>query len=166
MRLLKKFEARGPWIPAFAGKAMGILRIRTASQSEQPSGNALHRQLQPLQLALNRSVDHARAEFEDEAADQPRVDANIDRDPAADAAAELLVQSRELRFAQRLRREHFGGDFAAPRGKFGEEGLDHRRDSKKTPIARDHREKIPNQRRKAGPVGERPDPLRLLVTRE
>src|ERR1700730_10034016 len=137
MRLLKKFEARGPWIPAFAGKATGILRIRTASQSAQPSGNALHRQPQPLQLALNRSVDHARAEFDYETADQPPVDANIDRYPAADAAAQLLAQHRELRFAQRLRCEHFGGDFAATRGKFGEEGLDHCGDGKEAPIARD-----------------------------
>src|SRR5258708_19688107 len=85
------------------------------------SGNALHRQLKPLQLALNRSVDHARAEFEDEAADQPRVDVNIDRDPAADAAAQLLVQRRELRFAQRLRPEHFAGDFPPPPPQFGHE---------------------------------------------
>src|ERR1700738_1665984 len=151
-------------VPKLAICCLRIAEISAARISiKTPSGNALHRQLQPLQLALNRSVDHARAEFEDEAADQPRVDVNIDRAPTADAAAQLLVQRRELRFAQRVRREHFGGDLAEARGKFGEEVLDHRRDSKKTPIARDHREKIPNQRRKAGPLGERPDPLRLLV---
>src|SRR6478735_8857427 len=55
------------------------------------SGNALHREQQPLQLALNRSVDHARAEFDDKTADQTRVDANVDRNPTADAAAQLLV---------------------------------------------------------------------------
>src|SRR5438045_3299826 len=86
-----------------------------------PSGNALHRQLQPLQLALNRSVHHARADLDDEAADQPRVDANIDRDPAADAAAQLLVQCRKLRFTHSLRRKHFGGDLDPPAAKLGEE---------------------------------------------
>src|SRR5580704_4471779 len=122
-------------VPKLAICCLRIAEISAARISiKTPSGNALHRQLQPLQLALNRSVDHARAEFDDEAADQPRVDANIDRHPAADAAAQLLVQRRELRFAQRLCREHFSGDFAAPRGKFGEKSLDHRRDGKEAPV--------------------------------
>ena len=29
MRWLEKFEAMGPWVPAFAGKTMGNLRIRS-----------------------------------------------------------------------------------------------------------------------------------------
>src|ERR1700757_4143333 len=90
-------------VPKLAICCLRIAEISAARISmKTPSGNTLHRQLQPLQLALNRSVDHARAEFDHETADQPGVDVHIDRHPAADAAAQLLVQRSELRFAQRL----------------------------------------------------------------
>src|SRR6516162_3521535 len=108
-------------LPKLAICCLRIAEISAARISiKDPSGNALHRQLQPLQLALNRSVDHARAEFDDKAADQPPVDADIDRHPATDAAAQLLVQRRELNFAQRLRREHFGCDFTPTGREFRE----------------------------------------------
>src|SRR5271166_1805677 len=101
-------------LPKLAICCLRIAEISAARISmKTPSGSALHRQLQPLQLALNRSVDHARAEFDDKTADQGRVDANIDRNPAADAAAQLLVQRRELGFAQGLRRGDLGCHLAA-----------------------------------------------------
>src|SRR5438132_5550296 len=107
-------------LPKLAICCLRIAEISAARISmKTPSGNALHRQLQPLQLALNRSVDHARAEFDDETANQPRVDANINRNPAADATAQLLVQRGELGFAQSLRRGDLGRHLAAARREFG-----------------------------------------------
>src|SRR5206468_5467472 len=43
------------------------------------SARALHGQLQPLQLALEGSIDHPRSELDDHAADQARVDLDLDR---------------------------------------------------------------------------------------
>src|ERR671931_4735 len=59
---------------------------------KRPSGSALHGKLEPLQLAPDGPVDHPGADFDDHAANQRRVDPNIDGDPAADAAAQLLVK--------------------------------------------------------------------------
>ena len=51
------------------------------------SANTLHAQLQSLQLAFQRTVDHARADPDDHAAEQTRVDFDVDRDAAAVAKA-------------------------------------------------------------------------------
>src|SRR5690349_7389185 len=55
------------------------------------TSNPLHRKLQARQLALERCVDHARGDFDDEPPDQARIDPEIDRNFAADSLAELLV---------------------------------------------------------------------------
>src|SRR5690606_23940749 len=47
----------------------------------------LHRDLQAMELGFERSVDHARADLDDHAAEKTRVDANIDRDLGADGGA-------------------------------------------------------------------------------
>src|SRR5882724_742204 len=65
-----------------------------------PSGNTLHREPQPLQLALDGPVDHARPDLDDHTADQFRIDAHIDRHSAANAMAQLFVHRRELNLAQ------------------------------------------------------------------
>src|SRR5215831_13251166 len=136
-------------VPKLAICCFRIAEISAARISIRTlSGNALHGQLQPLQLALNRSIDHARAEFDDEAPYQPGVDLYIDGYPAADRAAQLLIQRRELSLAQRLRRGDLGRHLAAARGELGKKRLDHRRHGKKAPIARNHRQKVPHQRRK------------------
>src|SRR5260370_37486412 len=71
-----------------------------------PSGDILHRELQPLQLAFDRAVDHARADFDDHTADQPRLDAPIDRNSASDATASPFSQCRELGFSLGLHCSH------------------------------------------------------------
>jgi hypothetical protein len=40
-----------------------------------------------MELGFERSVDHARADLDDHAAEKTRVDANIDRDLGADGGA-------------------------------------------------------------------------------
>src|SRR6516162_484614 len=110
-----------------------------------PSGNSLHRQLQTPQLALYRCVDHAGAELDDDAADQPRVDADVNRYPAADAAAQLVVQRLSLDLAQGPGSSDLSGDFAAPRRELGEKGLYHRRDGKQPPVGRHNRKEIADQ---------------------
>src|SRR5260370_29042633 len=75
----------------------------------------LHRKLQARQLALERCIDHARADLDDEPADQARIDPEIDRDFAADGLAELLVHGFCLGGRQRPRRGHLRRDLAPPR---------------------------------------------------
>src|ERR1700721_1662210 len=79
-----------------------------------PSANTLHAQLQALQLTLQRSVDHARADLDDHAAEQAGIDPDLDRHAAADNAAKLLAQIILLCFRERLRRRDLRGDLAAP----------------------------------------------------
>src|SRR2546423_15133422 len=78
------------------------------------TSNPLHRKLQARELALERCVDHARADFYDEPADQARIDPEIDRDFAADGLAELLVHGFSLGGRQRSRRGHLGRYLAPP----------------------------------------------------
>src|SRR5215469_11059542 len=110
------------WALRIAEISAGRISMRT------PSGNILHRELQSLQLAADRCVDHARAELDDDAANQRRVNLHVDRYSAAGASAQLLVQRFVLSFAQGLRHGDLCGYFAAPRSQLDEKGLDHRRD--------------------------------------
>src|SRR6266566_9255718 len=92
-------------LPKLAICCFRIAEISAARISiSVPLANALHRQLQAVQPALQRTVDHARADLDDHAADQPLIDPHIDGDPAVDGAAQLLAQRPELSFAQWLRR--------------------------------------------------------------
>src|ERR1700730_17480973 len=109
------------------------------------SARALHRQLQPLELALDGPVDHPRSELFDEAADQPPVDLDLESNPASDAASQLLAQVTELSFAQGLRGGDLCGNFAAPLGEFHEVGLDHCWDGKETAAFRDDSKEIADQ---------------------
>src|SRR3954447_6029445 len=81
-----------------------------------PLPHPLHRQLHALQPALQRTVDHPRADLDDHATQQARIDPQIDRDAPPDGAAQLLAKCVLLRLVQRLRRRHLGGDLATPLG--------------------------------------------------
>src|ERR1700730_17640126 len=109
------------------------------------SARALHRQLQPLELALDGPVDHSRAELDNKAADQPLAALDIERNPASDAASQLLAQETELSFAQGLCGGDLCGNFAAPLGEFHEVGLDHCRDGKETAVFRDDSKEVADQ---------------------
>src|SRR6516162_10072920 len=87
-------------LPKLAICCLRIAEISAARISiYTSSGNTLHRQLQPLQLAFDGSVDHSRADFDYHTADQSRIDAEIDGHPASEAATQVLVEGRELSFA-------------------------------------------------------------------
>src|SRR5215469_17325709 len=75
----------------------------------------LHGKLQALQLAAERRIHHARAQPDDQAAEQARIDPCFDGDLAADRAPQPLVERLPLRVAQGLRRDDMCGHFAAPR---------------------------------------------------
>src|ERR1700722_12911700 len=112
-----------------------------------PSANTLHAQLQALQLTLQRSVDHARADFDPHAAQKARVDANVDRHAAADHAAQLFDERILLHLRQFLRRGDLGGDLAAPCGELRQIGLDHRRYGEEPPVARHNGDEVRGQLR-------------------
>src|SRR5215471_21749054 len=79
-------------VPQLAIWSLRIAEISAALISmKTPSGNTLHSELQPLQLTFDRRVDHARAKFDDDTADQLRIELDSDGHPAPDAAAQLLV---------------------------------------------------------------------------
>src|ERR1700742_2048429 len=85
----------------------------------------LHGELQALQLAAERRINHARAQLDDKTAEQARIDPCFNGDFAADGAPQPLVERLLLRVVERLRRDHFCRYLAAARGEFGEIGLDH-----------------------------------------
>src|SRR5215471_1528758 len=133
-------------VPKLAICCLRIAEISAGRISmNTPSAATLHRQLQPLQLALDRPVDHARTDPDDHTADQPRIDVHIDSNSAADAAAQLLVERGELSLAQTLRRSYLRVDLAAPRRQLVQERLDNRRDRKQPSIAGNDSEKIADQ---------------------
>src|SRR5262245_11749423 len=120
-------------LPKLAICCFRIAEISAARISiKAPSTSALHGKLQPLQLASDGPVDHAGAHFDDHTADQPLVDLDIDRDPAANTAAKLLVQRRELGFRQGLRRSHLSVDLTAPCRELRQKFLDHPEDGEET----------------------------------
>src|SRR6266851_6869997 len=126
-------------LPKLAICCLRIAEISAARISiSVPLADALHRQPQALQPALHRAVDHPRPDLDDHAAQQARVDMDIDRDPAPDGAAQLLAEGILLRLAERLRRGDLGGDLAAPLGELREIGLDHLRHREQAPVARHH----------------------------
>src|SRR5215472_12967819 len=133
-------------VPKFAIWSLRMAEISAGRISmKTPSGNSLHRQLQAPQLALYRCVDHPRAELDNDAADQPRVDADVNGHPAADAAAQLVVQRLTLGLAQGPGSGDLSSNFAAPRRELAEKRLDHRRDSEQPPVGRHNRKEIPDQ---------------------
>src|SRR5258708_33641142 len=89
------------------------------------TSNPLHRKLQARELALERCVDHARADFYDQPTDQARIDPEIDRNFAADGLAELLVDGLGLGGGQRSRRGHLRRDLPPPRREHLEISRDH-----------------------------------------
>src|SRR5260370_5379473 len=107
-----------------------------------PLPDRLHRQLQPVQPALQRAVDHPRADLDDHAAEEARIDPQIDRNPPPDRAAQLLGERILLALAQRLRRRDLGRDLAAPLGQLLEKRLDHCRRRAEPPVAGDDAEAI------------------------
>src|SRR5579885_1232058 len=122
-------------VPKFAICCFRIAEISAARISILL--NPLHRQLQAMQLALQRRIDHARANLDDEAAQQARVDLDIDGDLAADRLAQLLVDRLALRRRQILRRDHMGGDLAALLGEAVQIALDHLRQREEAAVLRE-----------------------------
>src|SRR6185437_16450365 len=84
-------------------------RISIVVPLPMSSADAAKGQPQPLQLAAQRPVDHARADLDDHAAEQSRIDADVDRHPPPDRAPQLVPEECRLRLAERLRRGHLGG---------------------------------------------------------
>ena len=84
--------------------ALGQARGIDENDEVQKSGARPHRHPQTLQPAAQRRIDHARADLDDHAAEQCRIDADIDRHPGADGAAQLLGQRRAPCFVERLLR--------------------------------------------------------------
>src|SRR6185437_10506444 len=100
-------------------------RISIVAPLPMSSADAAKGQPQPLQLAAQRPVDHPRADLDRHAAEQARIDTDIDRHPPPDRAPQLLAKRSGLRLAERLRGGYLGGHLAAPLGQFREIGLDH-----------------------------------------
>src|SRR5205823_11976474 len=97
-------------LPKLAICCFRIAEISAARISiSVPLRNALHRQLQAVQPALQRTVDHARTDLDDHAPQKAGVDLEVDRDAAPDGAAQLLAERILLRVVERLRRRHLGG---------------------------------------------------------
>src|SRR5713226_6458015 len=91
------------------------------------SSDPLHRKLQARELALERCIDHARADLDHKTTDQTRIDPQIDRNLASDGLAELIVDGLRLGGRQGSRRRHFRRDLAAPRRELFQIPRDHAR---------------------------------------
>jgi hypothetical protein len=126
----------------------------------------LHRKLQPMQLAAQRRIDHARSNFDDKTAEESGIHPDLDGDLTTHCLAQLLVDRIELRRRQRLRRNDLRGDFASTSGEPSEKGIDHRRHGKEPPVLCDQTEEAARQRRQPGTLGDGGDRAPLLEPRE
>src|SRR5579862_1670322 len=126
------------------------------------TSNPLHRKLQARELALDRCIDHARADLDHEPADQARIDPEIDRHLAADGLAQLLVDGLGLGWRQRLRRRYLCCHLAAPGREFLEIAGDHAGEDEQPAVARGNAEKILGERGEAGAIRHRGHGLALL----
>ncbi len=91
------------------GAEIGDLLFQDRGNFRRPDfhlPNPFHRKLQPVELAFERCVDHARAEPDDDAAQQARIDARLNGEFGARALAQRLGQRRPTapRSAARRRR--------------------------------------------------------------
>src|SRR5690242_20882952 len=128
--------------------------------------NPLHRDLQAMELGLERSVDHARADLDDDAAEKARIDAHVDRDLGADGGAKLLIEPRTLPLVERLRGNDIRRHLAAALRELGEIRLDHVGDGEEAAVLCNEAEKILREAPQPRRFGERADRLLLLVARE
>src|SRR5258708_32639880 len=102
----------------------------------------LHCKLQARELALERCIDHARADLDHEAADQAWIDPQIEGDLAADHPSQLLVDGLRLSGAQRLGCGDLRRNLASPRRELLQVGGNHPRQYEEPPVARDDTEEI------------------------
>src|SRR6478736_6928003 len=80
-------------LPKLAICCFRIAEISAARISMSvPLANAFHCQLQAVQPAFQRTVDHPRPDLDNHATEKARIDPQIDRDPPSDGAAQLLAQ--------------------------------------------------------------------------
>src|ERR1700677_924375 len=96
--------------------------------------NPLHGELQALQLAAERRINHARAQLDDQAAEQARIDPCFNGDLAADGAPQPLVERLALRVAKRLSRDNLRRHLAATGGELGEKSGDDLRQHEEPPV--------------------------------
>src|SRR5918911_2761795 len=129
-------------LPKLAICCFRIAEISAARISiSVPLPNALHRQLQAMQAALQRTVDHARADLDDHAPQKAGIDLEVDRDAAPDRAAQLLAERVLLRIIEGMGRCDLGGHLAAPLGQLIEISIDHRRHREEPAVSRHDTEK-------------------------
>src|SRR5579859_2143117 len=117
--------------------------------------NSSHGKLQPLKLAAQRAVDHARPDFDDETADDRGIDPDIDGNLGAYGPFQLIIEGGDLRLAHFLRRRDLGADFAAPFGQEVQITRDHARQGEKPAVARDQPDEVPGQGRDFGTLQQR-----------
>src|SRR5258705_12596516 len=80
-------------LPKLAICCFRIAEISAARISiSVPLPDAFHRQLQAVQLALQRTIDHPRADLDHHAAQQAGIDPQIERDASPDRTPQLHVQ--------------------------------------------------------------------------
>src|SRR5215471_280964 len=106
------------------------------------TSNPLHRKLQARELALERCIDHARADLDHKAADQTWIDPQIDRDLAANRLAQLLIDGLRLSRGQGLGCGHFRRDLTPSQREFLQVTRDHALQHKEPTVAGRHTEEI------------------------
>src|SRR3546814_6653933 len=75
-----------------------------------PSSDPFHGELKSLQFAAQGRIDHAAADLHDEAADQRRIDLEVELNLAADAGTQGFEQRGLLGIGERAGRGHLGGE--------------------------------------------------------
>src|SRR6056297_4340931 len=112
-------ETSASW-PKFLICSLRIAEISAAWMVMSP--DLSHGVLEARELRADRSVDQSRAELDDEAADERRIDGGFQLHLAAHGAGQRLRQRVALGLGESLRGGHLGGDLSAAAGEHLEEG--------------------------------------------
>src|SRR5207302_1359825 len=103
---------------------------------------AFHRGCETVEFGADRGVDLLAAQLDDDSAENVGVDRSVDRDVAAGAGAELLLERGELVVTERPGGHHVGGRLAAVLGSEAAIGVDHIPQLILAAVARENAEEV------------------------
>src|ERR1700722_17847330 len=94
--------ADSPWPTSATSASVPKLAICSLRMAEISAArisiflNSSHGKLEPLKLAAQRAVHHARTDFDDEAADDRGIDPDLDGNFGPDGPFQLIIDRRDL----------------------------------------------------------------------
>ncbi|SCM78278.1 hypothetical protein KL86PLE_70061 [uncultured Pleomorphomonas sp.] len=128
-----------------------------------PSADLFQCNLECVEFRFERRVDHARAELDDEAADQRRVDVEFNMNRLAGYVGQRALDVGELAIGKGNCRNDAGGHLAAPVSEQLTEAAEHVGQIRKAVVGGDQLDEIAHRAAEAGGLDDGADGLELVL---